>query len=281
MDAIMKTIAMVVILYGKRFEESKTLQSLMRFSHQLDQLLIVNNGPESLDSHDSFFIALSKKHKHVEFENQIQNKPLSWIYNDFIRKYNADRYVIFDDDTIIPIEYCEKILFDTGCYDLGLPSIKSSHDNKIYYPVINSRCKEVLEKYYQYSKGTYSIGSGIVISNDLKKQMLKEFDGVFDHHFALYGVDISLFRRLDKLKNSGKIVINTRAELFHYLSKFDNEISDFRRKELLIDQMLQFRWYKVNKKQVIRMILGMVVRLRISELGLVLKTFIKGKHPRC
>ena len=51
----MKTIAMVVILYGKRFEESKTLQSLMRFSHQLDQLLIVNNGPESLDSHDSFY----------------------------------------------------------------------------------------------------------------------------------------------------------------------------------------------------------------------------------
>ena len=56
----MKTIAMVVILYGKHFEESKTLQSLLKFSHQLDQLLIVNNGPESLDSYDPFFIALSK-----------------------------------------------------------------------------------------------------------------------------------------------------------------------------------------------------------------------------
>ena len=172
----MKTIAMVVILYGKRFEESKTLQSLMRFSHQLDQLLIVNNGPESLDSHDSFFIALSKKHKHVEFENQIQNKPLSWIYNDFINSIDSDYYVLFDDDTEINLDY-ENFLFQMNNIDLELPKIISIIDKKQYYPKHNE--KIVFEKDFFFHLQMANIYWYLVCKQMLPLQLMFLF---FDFH---------------------------------------------------------------------------------------------------
>ena len=274
-------IALVVIVYGKALEDALTIQSLLGFERKLDHLLIVNNGPTVIDENSAVLPALVQKHHHVVLENQVQNKPLSWIYNDFIQQYDADRYAVFDDDTMVSREYCEKILFDTESYHLGLPSIRSSHDGKAYYPVISSSPKETQEGYYQYDKGTYSIGSGLIISRDLKKTLIDAFGGVFDHHFAFYGVDISLFRRLDKLQYSDQFIVNTRAELSHHLSKFNNEISDFRKKELLIDQILQFRWYRTNTKYIFRIVAGMLLKLRIAELRLVIKTFIEGKHPRC
>lgn len=91
----------------------------------------------------------------------------------------------------------------------------------------------------------------------------------------------SLLRRLDKLQCSDQFIVNTRAELSHHLSKFSKEISDFRKKELLIDQILQFRWYRTNTKYIFKIVVGMLLHLKIAELRLVLKTFIEGKHPRC
>lgn len=274
-------IALVVIVYGKALEDALTIQSLLGFERKLDHLLIVNNGPTVIDENSAVLSALAQKHHHIVLENQVQNKPLSWIYNDFIQQYDADRYAFFDDDTVVSREYCEKILFDTEYYHLGLPSIRSIHDGNAYYPVISSSPKEVQEGYYQYNKGTYSIGSGLIVSRDLKKTLIDAFGEVFDHHFAFYGVDISLFRRLDKLQCSDQFIVNTRAELSHHLSKFSKEISDFRKKELLIDQILQFRWYRTNTKYIFKIVVGMLLHLKIAELRLVLKTFIEGKHPRC
>lgn len=274
-------IALVVVIFNKKLDESETIKSLLGFNKAIDSLLIVNNGPTEIDGDDVILSELEKIHHKVVLENQIQNKPLSWIYNDFIKQYKVDRYAIFDDDTIISIEYCEKILFDTGHYDLGLPSIKSSHDGKVYYPVVRSYPKEPQEEYYQYDKTTYSIGSGLVIGCGLKKMMINEFGEVFDHHFALYGVDISLFRRLNRLQYTDKLIVNTQAELSHYLSKFSKDISDFRKKELLIDQVLQFRWYRNNTKHISSMILGLILKFKVAELRLIFKTFFEGKHPRC
>ena len=58
----------------------------------------------------------------------MQNKPLSWIYNDFIQQYDADYYVLFDDDTEINIEY-QNILFTAQDIDIELPKIISMSDN--------------------------------------------------------------------------------------------------------------------------------------------------------
>lgn len=279
MDAIMKTIAMVVILYGKRFEESKTLQSLMRFSHQLDQLLIVNNGPESLDSHDSFFIALSKKHKHVEFENQIQNKPLSWIYNDFINSIDADYYVLFDDDTEINLDY-ESYLFQMDNIDLELPKIISIIDKRQYYPKLNEQI--ISENSVIQSSGElFSIGSGLIISNKIKNTFKRYNLELFDSRFALYGVDFSFFRQLNKLGRDS-FLISTQTFLNHSLSGAEGVIAKWRKKERLYDEILTVKHYsELRLLRIGKRILREILYLRFSNILIILNTFVSGVHPRC
>lgn len=275
----MKTIAMVVILYGKRFEESKTLQSLMRFSHQLDQLLIVNNGPENLDSHDPFSIALSKKHKHVEFENQIQNKPLSWIYNDFINSIDADYYVLFDDDTEINFDY-ESYLFQMDNIDLELPKIISIIDKKQYYPILNR--KLVLEKGLIESKEKlFSIGSGLIISNKIKSIFLSRNQEVFDSRFALYGVDLSFFRRLNKIGREN-LSISSKTDLSHSLSRVEGKIDQWRARERLYDEALTIRYYKNFKAlRIIFLLMKELIYFRFLNIFIIFRLLFSGRHPRC
>ncbi|WP_343682942.1 glycosyl transferase [Acinetobacter baylyi] len=275
----MKTIAMVVILYGKRFEESKTLQSLTRFSHQLDQLLIVNNGPENLDSHDPFFIALSKKHKHVEFENQIQNKPLSWIYNDFINAIDADYYVLFDDDTEINSSY-ENFLFQMNNIDLELPKIISIIDKKQYYPKLNEQIiseNGVIERRGEL----FSIGSGLIISNKIKK-IFKKYDlELFDSRFALYGVDFSFFRRLNKLGRDN-FLISSQTYLDHGLSRAEGVASFWRKEERLFDEVLSIKYYTSSPNlKIFKRIIQQVFRFNFKSAVKIFFIFSNGKHPRC
>lgn len=275
----MKTIAMVVILYGKRFEESKTLQSLMRFSHQLDQLLIVNNGPENLDSHNPFFIALSKKHKHVEFENQIQNKPLSWIYNDFINSIDADYYVLFDDDTEINIDY-ESYLFQMDNIDLELPKIISIIDKKQHYPKLN---EQIVSKngLIERSGELFSIGSGLIISNKVKNTFKKYNLELFDSRFALYGVDFSFFRRLNKLGRKF-FLISSQTFLNHSLSSAEGMIAKWRAKERLYDEILTIKYYKTfSFLRVLKAIFKYSLKLNVYYILKIFSIYFWGRHPRC
>lgn len=275
----MKTIAMVVILYGKRFEESKTLQSLMRFSHQLDQLLIVNNGPESLDNHDPFFMELSKKHKHVEFENQIQNKPLSWIYNDFINSIDTDYYVLFDDDTEINLDY-ESYLFQMDNIDLELPRIISIIDKRQYYPKLNEQIfseNSVIES----SGELFSIGSGLIVSNKIKNTFERYNLELFDSRFALYGVDFSFFRRLNKLGRDG-FSISSQTFLNHSLSSVEGMISKWRAKERLYDEVLSIKYYRsLPYLRLLKLYFRKVYKFEFTNICIIFKIFKMGKHPRC
>lgn len=279
MYTIMKKIAMVVILYGKRFEESKTLQSLIKFSHQLDQLLIVNNGPENLDIHDPFFVALSKKHKHVEFENQIQNKPLSWIYNDFIDSIDSDYYVLFDDDTEINLDY-ESFLFQMNNIDLELPKIISIIGKKQYYPKHNEQI--VFENGLIKSGGElFSIGSGLIISNKIKNTFKKHNLELFDSRFALYGVDFSFFRRLNKMKEDS-FLISSQNFLNHSLSGAEKVISKWRAKERLYDEVLTIKYYRdFHFIRLVRLILMKILKGDLDELKTIVHTYKTGVHPRC
>lgn len=275
----MKTIAMVVILYGKHFEESKTLQSLIKFSHQLDQLLIVNNGPESLDSHDPFFMALSKKHKRVEFENQIQNKPLSWIYNDFINSIDADYYALFDDDTEINLDY-EIFLFQMTNIDLELPKIISIIDKKQYYPKLN---EQIISEHGLIESGgeLFSIGSGLIISNKIKNTFKKYNLEIFDSRFALYGVDVSFFRRLNKLGRES-FLISSQTFLNHSLSSVEGMISKWRAKERLYDEVLSIKYYRsLPYLRFIKLIFRHILNSNSSSIFEMLKIYFYGKHPRC
>lgn len=96
----MKTI-ILVILYNKSINQSETLISLNDNKFTNYDLIIYNNGPKLLDK-DLLFDELQAKILSVKLCQDMSNKPLSIIYNEFLSNNKQyERFVIFDDDTVI------------------------------------------------------------------------------------------------------------------------------------------------------------------------------------
>jgi hypothetical protein len=116
--------------------------------------------------------------------------------------------LFFDDDTIVPENY---FIFNDGDdekFDLMIPMIIDVVTNKICYPVVNGEIVNTEENKIFAEKDSYiSIGSGLVIFNKLVSKINKRYGTVFDERFALYGVDYSLFRRIDGLKKEESLFV--------------------------------------------------------------------------
>ncbi len=106
---------------------------------------------------------------------------------------------------------------------------------------------------------------------------------LFDENYALYGVDISFFRRLWELeKNNVSFEIRINSTLVHSLSRTDTHQSLFRIKERLIDIGITAHQYpsfrrilSLTKNVVVNILKG---NFSIALIGLL--CFISGKHPR-
>ncbi|WP_416238595.1 glycosyltransferase family 2 protein, partial [Raoultella planticola] len=89
-------VSAVVVLYKKQMlADSKTLASLEPYIGLLHNITIVNNGPDVLLEDESIYY----KSENVAIIEHLKNRPLSSIYNDFIRTNDCDRFIILDDDT--------------------------------------------------------------------------------------------------------------------------------------------------------------------------------------
>lgn len=274
-------VALVVVLYGKALEDSLTIQSLLGFEQKLDHLLIVNNGPAVIDENSALLSVLAQKHLHVVLENQVQNKPLSWIYNDFIQQYGADYYVLFDDDTEVNIEY-QNMLFTVRGIDIELPKIISKADDIQYYPLVDGA---IHQKDGIISNATeiFSIGSGLVISKGVKQYFIENKMELFDSHFALYGVDFSFFRKINRIKQKSKVfTISSRSYLNHSLSRTEKQKNVWREKERLYDLVLTLKYYySYAELRILKLFLRKILGGKIKEALLILSTVINGAHPRC
>lgn len=274
-------IALVVVVFDKKLYESETIKSLLGFNKAIDSLLIVNNGPTEIDEDDVILSELEKTHRKVVLENQIQNKPLSWIYNEFIQDYESDYYVFFDDDTEINAEY-EYQMFNMKKIDIELPKIISINDKVQYYPVVNSIVRESEGKITD-GKEIFSIGSGLIISKVVKEFFLERKIEIFDSNFALYGVDFSFFRKLNKIqKNNIKFNISSSTYLNHSLSRAEKNKSIWRENERLIDNILTLKYY--SNYTIIRLlivVLKIIINRKPKDILLIGNIFVKGCHPRC
>lgn len=275
---------MVVIVYNKALNESTTLQSLLTSTHAIQELVIVNNGPEQLDE-DEFFFALKQKHSQVYLENYLQNKPLSWIYNDLIEKYDADYYVLFDDDTIINSQY-ENHLFNTlDQTDIEFPKIFARVEHVQHFPVLNNA---LLKDSGELSniETIFSVGSGLILSKRLKYIFIERFGHVFDQHFAFYGVDSTFFIRLNLLLSENiPFKITSCSYLNHGLSLTEEALTPWRKREFIYENTLKVKYYSGNtfmaRLKFIRLMYRKLSHFEFSDLKLVIKTFLSGKHPRC
>lgn len=275
-------IALVVIVYGKALEDAMTIQSLLSFEEKLEHLLIVNNGPAVIDENSAVLTSLAQKHHHVVLENQVQNKPLSWIYNDFIQQYDADYYVLFDDDTEINPEYQRKIFIMQGV-NIELPKIISMNDKTQYYPLVDGVIEQK-DGIISNAKEIFSIGSGLVISKDIKQYFIENKIELFDSHFALYGVDFSFFRKINHIAKQKNIIFSISSNIYikHSLSRTEKETNAWRDKERLYDLVLTLKYYySYAELRILKLFFKKILGGKIKDALLILSTAFNGAHPRC
>ncbi|MBT1803248.1 hypothetical protein ABN277_22605 [Enterobacter hormaechei] len=230
-------LAILVLLYNKKPSESisfisldKALRKLSTSSNNI-KICLWNNGPNELISDIDF----ESPHYNKTVIETIHNESLSYIYNRFLEKYDSEKYLILDHDSLVGIEYLSQCLNET--FDCMIPTIMTEHgvqSPKIY------RLRSFIG-----NETLLGIGSGICLSRQACNLIKDNFSTVFDERFYLYGVDSTFFLRLNKIDLAKKIKISENKVL-HSLSKFEKEdvaIKKFRAKERSYDQALTLRYY--------------------------------------
>ncbi|UHC85858.1 hypothetical protein [Klebsiella michiganensis] len=281
----MKTI-ILVILYNKSINKSETLISLNDNKFTNYDLIIYNNGPKLLDK-DLLFDELQAKILSVKLCQDMSNKPLSIIYNEFLSNNKQyERFVIFDDDTVIPGSFFSDIDDNKENLEIALqlPLIKSKATNDIYYPAADNKVV-YSEKLFENDEYVLSIGSGLIIYPILIDLFNKNGITLFDERFALYGVDFSLFRRIHGFKNKGEVInIQCASFLWHSLSRSDAKDSLWRQNERLIDTVLSILHYSPVYKviySISKLLIQNIVWFNVGNVKLIIKILIMKKHPRC
>lgn len=271
----------LVIIYNKSVNDSETLKSLKQINNITADLLIFNNGPERIKRGNIFIQDLEKDFENVYLAEDVENRPLSILYNAVIEEYQQyDTFFIFDDDTHIPSDYFIKTMEKVKCYDLVIPQIISNTDQSVCYPIINGKpYKNNTE--IKLADIVYSIGSGLVISKTLINKFKKKGLDLFDSRYALYGVDFSLFRRIRSLIDDGeKIDIAVSSSLTHSLAKRKKKKEAWRKKEITIDQVLTSKFYTKTYLDFLWILFKKILKLDFDNAWLACKVYKSGCHPR-
>lgn len=272
-------VCFLVVVYNKALYESSTINSLLKISDKNYECLIVNNGPNKVNTK----LNENSDHAKFDFVEYLDNKPLSIIYNNFFLHYcDFDRYVILDDDSILTDGFIDRVFESNGIYyDLELPKIFDQND-KLYYPLKNWETISKNEFILNYNSDViFSIGSGLVVSKKLVNKFKEKKINLFNESFAFYGVDFSFFWELQN-NNFGELIISSKSKIIHNMS-LHGEISDFKRSELYLNFALQIRHYPniVNLKN---FLYSLFLTLKLKKIRLffnMLKAYICAKHPRC
>jgi hypothetical protein len=273
--------ALVVVVYNKSIEDSITLNTLVEYDFLNSKLVIHNNGPKNISLVGDVARRLNDKFKDVELINCLSNSPLSILYNEFINNnLDAKQFIILDDDSTITDEFVRAINANEA--DMELPRIISRTDHVTYYPI---EAKKVVTVDRELDPRTsFSIGSGLVIHHSLVEKFHKHNVSLFDESYALYGVDVSIFRRIYQLMDKGeRFKIKTSSHLKHSLSRAEGKESPFRIKERLIDVAITTRRYPTLRMHVhlLKRILINLVSFKLDNVSSTIKAYLSGMHPRC
>lgn len=273
----------LIVLYNKNFDESSTLLSLLNCYNKNIELTIFNNGPKLLTETNVILDSLKSAFKGVNVIQNINNIPLSIIYNGFCSNTNicSIYYAIFDDDTNIPPDYFN---LNQDCYDIIFPLVKTS-DGNIRYPKRDGLVLKNLGV-YDNNQFIYTSGSGIILHASLVDKILHFYDELFDTDYALYGVDVSLFRKISHLHSKNtKVKMLVQGVIVHGLSLYDEKLTPFRRKERLIDNVITLRKYPKSFMHSLffftKMLMKRVLLIQFDDIKLMFTTLRDGCHPKC
>lgn len=284
-------IFVLVVLYNKEPIDSASLRSLIGNEFSLN-IVVFNNGPKLINSNDDIFSELKKNHS-ITILQDLNNLPLSKIYNQFIYSSfirGGEFFCIFDDDSKIPVDYFNSLSLSVDVY---LPIIKN-YNSDIFYPSVNHQTIK-LEQSILLGDIVYSIGSGLMINKSVVGVFNSFSISLFDERFSLYGVDFSFFRRVEmvnKKENHKLIKFEAKSFLIHELSYDVEGYSFFRKYERDIDYILSLKHY-VDKNVFLKYLLVfkfIIKNILFSKEGLITRVFkypqllliyIQGCHPKC
>lgn len=273
-------LSILVVTYNCPLDHSQTIHSLCASKVRFDgvRLCIWNNGPKEMPVPTNMLAVLGEKGFEVTIRQTPWNAPLSWIYNYFIEKNPANRYVILDHDSSLSEEYIKYIVGNNDVF-LGMPMVKVK--GVLHSPRVND----------QFSSGPYgkrdkvrALGSGLLISQKAIDAVKSAYGDIFDENYALYGIDTSFLQRVQEVESSDSLKCIPCIE--HSLSDFEEEkkeIKRFRNIEKSYAFGLHLRYYPTKKrvrkmiKQTFKSILGKN-KILITE---AVKAFVKGRHERC
>lgn len=278
-----------IVLYNKNPYDSITICNLLNFSNSIEKrikILIWNNGPKKINKKD---IPITKNiNIDIEIVETISNISLAIIYNKSIENNNSNLFIFLDDDSVITKNYFFSI-FQVDRYKIAIPLI--TVNGKINYPLYGRR---LIKKPFTHEALITSktpiitIGSGLVIGNEVIHIILKKYNKVFDERYLLYGVDISFCLRLRQLEKINIKIIPGFEHSLSRLKKEKNSIKDFRKKEISYSVGLTLRYYKPLLYSIIKISAYFIIfninfifkRNNNFYLFLMLKTYIKGYCKR-
>ncbi|WP_042859237.1 hypothetical protein [Dickeya sp. NCPPB 3274] len=279
-----KKISILVILFNKELNESKTLNSLLQCKYCSDvSLKILNNGPKEIKTNDGLFQALVSSFKVVMLESRLENAPLSKLYNEFINgNIDSDYFVILDDDSQLDDDFIFNI-YKTDA-DIIIPRILSVDDGRFYYPT--QQGVVVAHEGWVDLSSLMSISSGLTISKKLVYSMLSHYPDVFDERFSLYGIDTSFFLRLRSIVKSDSSLLLAKciSLICHSLSRVQKEnVSQFRVIERLYDFAITARHYPeyVSRFWLFKRIVRYSMVMKFEYAWILLRYYVKGRHPKC
>lgn len=282
---VMYQLSILVLLYNCGLEESKTLSSLFNVSFNLSnvKLVVWNNGPEKI----KYKNISNGKNIEIEFIQTVHNESLSKIYNSFIDNNASVKYLILDHDSTVDQQYINSVM-SSEIHNISIPEIICG--GVIRAPFVNGK---VYNKNMIFNNSDFivSIGSGLVIGNDVIREMKNEYGRVFDERFFLYGVDTSFFKRLNKCLKKNAFEICVLPPINHSLSKLeteDEDISRFRIIERSYDMGLNLRYYTSTCKVPMHLmkylftdVMSCILnKKRYYSFLILIKAFFQGKHYR-
>lgn len=288
MSVAMEKARILVILYGKELASSTTLSSLLKFDCSLFDLVVINNGPAVLSDSGDFYHQLEAGFHTFELMNKTENMPLSIAYNGFIDAHpNAQKYVFLDDDTEVTESFISRLVDDDVSYDVEVPKIVATdgslESGVVQYPVEDD--VPVLEMRIVDVGTVSSIGSGLILTRQFIDKFRTAHMPIFDNHYALYGVDYSLFRNMRKLLAKGvPFTFTSFSSINHSLSRLQKgTLSEHTKRERLYDIILSARHYpdKSYIKGLVKSLVRAVLSLDFYLVFHIISTFFKGYHPRC
>ncbi len=280
----MKYVVLVVI-YNQGLDEGATLRSLERTLPEAlrehSSLVVWNNGPSLFQVSDIDAFRNTSRWKFIQIENRTDNLPLSMVYNRIVRM-DGERFVFFDHDTEVTESYWQALECHPSL-DVLAPRIWGQQ--VCHYPKQN---KQVVSTEQPLDpRGLVTITSGMALSRRLLTALAAQEGKAFDERFALYGVDVSLFVRIQRLAQKQPVTAGCYGDLHHSLSELEQEseqVSLFRDLEkFYVAILLRLHYKGVSRPKVLRYMVRQLLGKRyhlIRYTPSLMRCLVNGKHPR-